>query len=87
MQLNTKISKGFVYLFDICFCPETPAPLQCAENFHVWILALAEALVLTAPSSRTHGGMALIEQHPVDTLRVYPTGVLISSFTVAAGDF
>lgn len=82
-----EIKQSFLHLLNICFSPETPSPLQCAKNFNLWILALSEALVLAAASGRTYCGVALIEQHAVDALRVYPTRILVSSFTVATGNF
>lgn len=81
------VIQSFPHLLNICFCPQAPTPLQGAENLHLGVLALGEALVLTAPSSRAHRGVTLIQQHAVDAFRVDATRVLIGGFTVATGDF
>lgn len=72
------------YLPDVCLGLQAPASGQRAEDLHLGVLALGEALVLAAFTSRTHQGVALVEQHAVDALRVQAAGVLVRGFAVAA---
>lgn len=75
--------KERTYLPDVCFGLQAPASCQRAEDLYLRILALGEALVLAALASRTHHGVALVEQHAVDALGVQAAGILVCGFAVA----
>lgn len=75
--------KQSMYLSDVCFGLQAPASCQRAENLHLGILSLGEALVLAALTSWADHGVALIKQHPIDALGVQATRVFISWFAVA----
>lgn len=74
------------YLPDVSFGLQAPAPCQRAEDLHLGVLALGEALVLAALPCRAHQRVALVEQHAIDAFRVQAAGVLVRGLAVAAWD-
>lgn len=89
--LSPTVKKEFCslsfYLFNVPFCPETPSTSIGFDDFSIRVEPLGEALVLTPLSCWAHLGVALILQHPVQTLGLQTTGVLIRWLAVTAGDF
>lgn len=66
---------------------QAPSFAVCLDDLGLRVLALGETLVLAVLSCRTHLRVALKHQHPVQTLRIKATGILICGLTVALRDF
>lgn len=74
------------YLFDASFGSEAPSSPLGFDDLCIGVQPLCKALVLTAVPSRTHLRVTLILWHPVQTLRLQATRVLITRLAVTAGD-
>lgn len=73
-------------LLDVGHAAQAPSSRERAEDLHVTVLPLGEALVLAALACRAHLRVALVHQHAVDALRVDAAGVFIRGLAVAARD-
>lgn len=74
------------YLFNVPLGHQAPAFAISFDDLGLGVLALGEALVLAALSCRTHLGVALVHQHPIEALGVKAARVLIRGLAVALGN-
>lgn len=90
LLLVNQLSNILVHKFSLSDVPlghQAPTFAICLDDLGLGVLALGETLVLAVFACRTHLRVALKHQHPVQTLRIKATRILICGLTVALRDF